>query len=356
MNEKVVVGMSGGVDSSVTAILLMEQGFDVEGLTLKLFDDKDGDDDKRTCGSLKDIEVAKIVCQKLNIKHEVCTLIDEFKQYVITDFANSYKIGETPNPCIVCNKYIKFGKMLDVVYKNKNGKVATGHYVQKEYDTISKRYLLKKSTDITKDQTYMLYSLNQFQLENALFPLGGFVKSDVRKIAEKHGLLNAKKADSQDICFVPDGDYAKFLQEKMCVSCKKGDFIHKNGDNLGKHKGIIHYTIGQRKGLGISYKTPLFVIDKDVNTNIVTLGDNADLFSNKLVSKNVNYIPFDILTKPMKVTAKVRYSQNESNATLHPLNETQVMVEFEENQRAISKGQAVVFYDGDIVVGGGTIG
>ncbi|HHZ05950.1 MAG TPA: tRNA 2-thiouridine(34) synthase MnmA [Clostridiales bacterium] len=355
--EKVMVGMSGGVDSSVAALVLQRQGYDVCSATLRLFnnDDVGLNDRTRTCCSLEDVEDARSVAYKLNINHYVFNFSDQFKEQVIKRFANSYERGETPNPCIECNRYIKFGKMIERAAILDCDYIATGHYVKRQYDSVSGRYLLKKATDNTKDQTYMLYPLTQKMLAKTLFPLGDMHKSQARDLAEEANLINARKPDSQDICFVKDGDYAGFLEKIMGVKSPQGSFIYKDGTILGKHKGIIHYTIGQRKGLGISYEHPLFVLDKNSDTNVIKLGENQDLFSNRLIADDVNYVAVDTLTTSMKVTAKARYSQKESPAVVHPLSEAQVMVEFKDPQRAITKGQAVVFYDGDIVVGGGTI-
>ncbi len=357
MTEKVMVGMSGGVDSSVCAVLLMEQGYNTCGVTLQLFNNNNALQDEltRTCSSLDDVKDAKKVCEKLGIEHYVFDFTNEFKENVIKKFALSYEKGETPNPCIFCNGSIKFGKLLEQAQSMGKDKIATGHYVQSEYDSVSKRYLLKKALDNTKDQTYVLYMLSQLELSKIIFPLGGYKKSDARIIAEKSNLINARKPDSQDICFIKDGDYAKFLEEQMGIKTPKGNFVYKDGTVLGEHKGIIHYTIGQRKGLGISYKHPIFVIDKEKESNIVKLGESIDLFSKRLTANNVNYIAIEKLNGDMNVKAKTRYSQKEANAKIHPISEDRVVVEFEENQRAITKGQSVVFYDNDIVVGGGII-
>ena len=356
MQKRVLVGMSGGVDSSVAAALLLEQGYDVSGVTLRLFDHDSVASEKTFAGGKADaVQDAKSVCDRLGIAHVVFDFCDAFESEVISRFACGYEKGLTPNPCIDCNRYIKFGLLLQRARAMSYNLIATGHYVQRAYDSASGRYLLKKAADVTKDQTYVLYMLTQHQLAGTLFPLGTVQKKQARQLARNMELASAQRPESQDICFVQDGDYAGFLERKLGVASVPGDFVYKDGTPLGRHKGMIHYTIGQRKGLGISYAHPLFVLDKNASSNRITLGENADLFTNRLKARNVNYIAVERLNTPLHVTAKARYSQKEARAVVHPLSESEVIVEFAEKQRAITPGQAVVFYDGDVVVGGGTI-
>ena len=341
--EKVLLGMSGGVDSSTAALLLKEQGYDVTGLTLKLCKEDKG----------QDLADAKAVCEKIGINHITLDLKNEFYEKVISAFINDYKNGLTPNPCLECNKYIKFGIMLDFALKNGFQKIATGHYARVERE--GDRFILKKATDISKDQSYVLYSLTQHQLSHLLLPLGGLTKTQFREKAEKSGLVYANRPDSQDICFVPDGDYASFIEKTDGFVSQKGDYVDINGTFLGKHEGVINYTIGQRKGLGIALGKPQFVIDKNAQTNTVILGDEEHLFKTEVLVKDVNFIPFERLEKEMNVKAKLRYRHKESPCVISPLENGKVKIVFSDPQRAPSAGQAAVFYDGNTVVGGGKI-
>ena len=357
MKEKVMVAMSGGVDSSVAAVLLRDRGYDICGATLKLFSNEDvlTSCRTRTCCSLEDVEDARSVCYKLGIEHFVFNFGDAFKDEVIKKFAKSYEEGRTPNPCIDCNRYIKFSRLIQRALLMEKDYIATGHYAQIEFDNGSGRYLLKKAADISKDQSYVLYVLSQHDLSRTLLPLGAMHKTQVRKIAEERNLVNARKPDSQDICFVQDGDYAGFLENKMGVKSRKGNFVDTEGKILGEHEGIIHYTVGQRKGLGIALGKPAYVISKNKAANTVTLGSDEELYTDRLKAGDINMIAVEKLTAPMNVTVKTRYSQKETEARLHPMDDDKILVEFKNKQRAITPGQAAVFYDGDIVIGGGTI-
>lgn len=341
--KKVMIGMSGGVDSAVSAYLLKKSGYDVTGVTLRLCNENE-----------RDAYDAKAVSDKIGVAHIVDDMSDIFTKKVIEDFIDCYKQGGTPNPCIVCNKHIKFGAMLDYAIKNGMDYIATGHYARIEKNHEG-RYLLRKAADESKDQTYVLYSLTQEQLSRVLFPLGELSKNEVRAIADEQGLVNAHKRDSQDICFVPDGDYAAFIESYTGESFPRGAFVDRDGNKLGEHKGIIRYTIGQRKGLGIALGAPAFVCAKNVDDNTVLLGKNEDLFSKILTAHSVNLITCDSIDVPMRVYAKVRYNQKEQPATVISIGEGRIKVEFDEPQRAISKGQSVVLYDNDTVVGGGII-
>jgi len=356
MKKKVMVGMSGGVDSSVAAALLLKEGYDVIGVTLKLQPDtENGSFSDVTCCSLAAVEDARRVASKLGIPYYVLNFQDVFESCVIEYFVTEYEKGRTPNPCIACNRYIKFGVLIDKAASMGIDYVATGHYARIEYNKQSNRYLLKKSVTGKKDQTYVLYNLKQYQLQRTLMPVGGYNKDTVRGIAKELGFEVANKPDSQEICFIPDNNYAGFISNKLNKPAARGKFVDINGNVLGEHKGLIHYTVGQRKGLGLSLGKPMYVIKLDTENNTVILGEETDVFSASLVAFDLNWIAIDSLDKPLRVNVKIRYSANEAEAVITPVEGGKVRVDFNKPQRAITPGQSVVFYDGDVVVGGGII-
>lgn len=346
-NKKILtVAMSGGVDSAVAALLAMREGYSVRGATMLLCDHDTGESDGAND--------AAAVCRALGIDHRIYDMRKEFHDTVIDDFVRSYLAGKTPNPCIVCNKYLKFGALLDAAIKDGADLIATGHYARITRNE-NGRFLLYKAADPMKDQSYMLWSLSQDQLSHTLLPLGELTKPEIRRLAEEAELCIARKSDSQDICFVPDGDYASFIESELGTPYPEGDYVDENGNVLGRHKGMIHYTIGQRKGLGISMGRHVFVADKDPLSNRVLLTDEDRLFSRKVVINNVNLIPYDRLEGAVRVKAKIRYRHTESDALAEQTGDGEITLTFDEPQRAPAKGQSAVLYDGDLVIGGGII-
>lgn len=334
--------MSGGVDSSVAAYLLKQQEYDVTGFTFKLWDKTDD----------TDINDAKAVCAKLKIPHVTVDLKDRFKETVLKNFYDEYKAGRTPNPCVVCNKNIKFGAMLDFI-KDKADYIATGHYANVNCE--NGRYFFSQADDIKKDQTYMLYTLSQEQISKILMPLGGYSKSEVREIAEQAGLATAHKSDSQDICFLEGGGLTDFIKNTNPSLLKKGEITDENGNLLGYHEGICCYTIGQRRGLKISSDKKIYVTKIDAENNRVVLDEEKYILSDTLIAENVNFQSMDFPTESLSVNAKIRYASRPAEAVVTPLEHGRVKVKFTEPQRAITKGQSVVFYSGSVLVGGGII-
>ena len=352
MPKRVLIGMSGGVDSSVSALLLKKAGYEVIGATMKLFTPKCNLKD--SCGGDKGIEDAKKICKQLDIPHYVIDNTKEFDEKVIQNFINEYSNARTPNPCIECNKYLKFGEFYKKALELNCDYIATGHYAKIEYSDKYKSYIMKKSDSLKKDQTYFLYGINKEILPKILFPLEKFPdKDEVRKIARDNRLELAEKTDSQEVCFIPDDDYAGFVCKY--TKPKAGNIVLEDGTILGTHNGLIHYTIGQRKGLGIAYKEPLYVLKLNTNTNEVIVGSEKELYSKELYASELNFLVDINLNEPINVMAKVRYRAKEANAILYPPENGICKVEFEEPQRAITPGQSVVFYDRDVVLGGGKI-
>lgn len=345
---KALIAMSGGVDSSVAALLMSE--YERIGCTMRLFDKVD--ESEKSCCSLKEVEDARAVCSRLGIPYYVFSFTGDFEEKIIGKFIRSYQRGITPNPCIDCNRYMKFDKLLLRAEELGCELIATGHYARVEEE--NGRYVLKKALDPAKDQSYVLYSLTQEQLRHIRFPLGELSKDEVRRIAQEHGFVNANKPDSQDICFVPDGDYAGFIEQK-CGKMPVGDFVTVDGSVLGQHKGITHYTIGQRKHLGISVGAPIYVVKIHPQDNTVVLGDESYLFSTVARVEDFNWISGEVPQAPVRCRAKTRYRQKEQPAVAHPNPDGSVTVIFDEPVRAITPGQACVLYDGEIVLGGGEI-
>ena len=353
--KKALIAMSGGVDSSVAALLMQQKGYECVGATMKLFENEQaGVKREKTCCSLDDVEDARSVTYRLHMPYYVFNFTANFEKEVMDRFVHAYENGWTPNPCIDCNRYLKFEKLYLRMQEMQMDTIVTGHYARVAYDETSGRYLLKKGLDEGKDQSYVLYNLTQEQLAHIRLPLGGLHKTEVREIAEQHKFVNARKHDSQDICFVPDGDYARFMEDFTGKHYPAGDFLDESGKVVGTHNGAVRYTIGQRKGLGLAMGAPVYVCGKDMQANTVTVGPEKMLFDRIVYADEVNWIAIPELTGPLRVTARTRYHQVEQAATVYPA-ECGFRLEFDQPQRAPTPGQAVVLYQGDTVLGGGTI-
>lgn len=355
MNNKALIAMSGGVDSSVAAYLTQRAGFECIGATMKLCTSALLGEQESSCCSLDDVEDARSVAYRLEMRFYVFNATEDFREKVVEKFVRSYEQGLTPNPCIDCNRHLKFENLLNKALALGYDYVVTGHYARIRRDGQTGRYLLCKAADPGKDQSYFLACLDQDQLSHIRFPLGELTKAQVREIAEEQGFLNARKRDSQDICFIPDGDYMAFLERYTGKHYPAGDFLDLDGKTVGTHRGAVAYTLGQRKGLGLAMGAPVYVCGKDMAANTVTVGPNGALFRRTLRADNWNWFPFPALTGPLRVKAKARSRMTEQPATVYPEENGFARVEFDEPQRAMTPGQAVVLYDGDTVIGGGTI-
>jgi tRNA-specific 2-thiouridylase len=353
---KALIAMSGGVDSSIAAKLMIDKGYQCTGCTMKLYHNEDACIAKgHTCCSLDDVEDARSVAALLGIPYHVFNFTDDFKSKIIDKFVQSYLHGLTPNPCIDCNRYMKFDKLYERAKLMGCDVIVTGHYARIEFDEKTGKYILKKAVDTSKDQSYVLYNMSQDQLAHTQFPLGHLCKSEVREIAEKCGFINADKPDSQDICFVPNGDYAAVIEHHTGEKCQPGIFLSPDGKTIGKHQGIIHYTIGQRRGLGLNYHEPLYVCKICPRNNTIILGKESDLLSRECRVEDFHWISGDVPEAPVPCKAKIRYRSAEKSACATVLGPTTVQIVFDEPVKAITPGQAAVLYDGDVVLGGGTI-
>ena len=355
-SKKVVVGMSGGVDSSVAAWLLKQQGYDVIGVTMQIWQEEDDEivEENGGCCGLSAVDDARRVAERIGIPYYVMNFREVFRETVIDNFVSEYEKGRTPNPCIVCNRYVKWEALLEKALALGADYIATGHYARIVHLS-NGRYAIEKAAFDRKDQTYALYNLNQHQLAHTLMPVGAYDKSEVRRIAEEIGLSVANKQDSQDICFVSDGDYASYIKENSDAQIRPGNFVLSDGTVVGKHKGIIYYTVGQRKGLGLSLGHPVFVLEIRPETNEVVVGSNEESMSRYVRADQVNFMTVEDLTEPKRVWAKIRYNHRGAWCTVEKTKEDEILCTFEEPQRAITPGQAVVLYDGEYVLGGGTI-
>ena len=349
MNKKVLLGMSGGVDSSVAAIILKEEGYEVTGTTLELCKNS-------SCCNLDTYIEAKKICTTLGFEHFILQASTDFQKHVVDDFVNEYKICHTPNPCIECNKYLKFGLMWEKAKELGCYYISTGHYAKTEYSEKYGRFVLKKSNNMKKDQTYVLYTIPKELIEHMIFPLGNFTdKEEVREIARKNSFSVASRPDSEDICFIPDNDYKGYLEKQAGFTSKEGNIVNKNGEILGKHTGMYKYTIGQRKGLGISYKEPLFVVGFNILKNEVVVGTEEELYSSQFIVKDVNLLLFDEIKEELECEVKIRYSAKTMPCTIKQIDGNRLEVKMKEKVKSVTPGQSAVFYIDDIVVGGGKI-
>jgi len=354
--KKVVVGMSGGVDSSVAAYLLKEQGYDVIGVTMQIWQDEESkiQEENGGCCGLSAVDDARKVAAQIGIPYYVMNFKKDFQEKVIDYFVDEYLHGRTPNPCIACNRYVKWESLLTRSMEIGADYIATGHYARVE-QLPNGRYAIRHSATWSKDQTYALYNLTQDQLRRTLMPVGEYEKDQIREIAKEIGLLIANKPDSQDICFVSDDDYASFIEEESNQKIPEGNFVTPDGKILGRHKGIIHYTIGQRKGLGLSLGYQAFVLEIRPDTNEVVIGENKDVFTDTLYAGNLNFMAIEALKEPMRARGKIRYSHEGADCTIRMIDDNTLECKFDKPQRAVTPGQAFVLYDGEYVLGGGTI-
>ncbi len=355
MNQNVMIAMSGGVDSAVAALLVHKLGYNIAGITMRLWDENGRlQDDLVTPAEDDNVRDARAIADRLGFPHHTVTLGESFYRDVVSPFIGSYIDGQTPNPCVICNRDIKFGKLLEIARNMGYDRLATGHYARVEKDATG-RYLLKKAKDEAKDQSYFLWTLSQDVLSSVLFPLGEYTKPEIRAIAAEHGFVNAHRSDSQDICFIPGGDYISFIESQIKQEFQKGDFIDTDGRVLGQHSGLIRYTVGQRKGLGIALGEPMFVKAKDPLRNTVTLCRNEALFSREITATGVHWIACDSPPSPIRLQAKIRYRHAAADAVVEQIDANRILVRFDTPQRAAAPGQSLVLYEEDVVVGGGII-
>ena len=357
LSTKVIAAMSGGVDSSVTAALMVEAGYDVVAVTMRLgtHDTVEIESDKPNCCSLEGVEDARRVAVQLGVPFYAVNYEEQFRKRIVDYFADEYVAGRTPSPCVICNQDLKFGRLLDLATQLETDYVATGHYARIEQDPETGRHLLRKGVDDRKDQSYFLFSLTQDQLRRALMPLGEYTKDQVREIARKYKLRTSEKPESQELCFIADDNYKRFLKDRIPEKIQEGEIVDRVGKTVGKHQGIPFYTVGQRRGLGIAAGAPLYVTELRTRDNTIVVGKNADLLQDEMQVEGVNLITMDELTKPIRAHVKIRYRDAGAPATITPLSDMQAAVKFEEPRRAVTPGQAAVFYHGDVVIGGGWI-